>query len=71
MSWVQEWMKRAAPQHRAEAITLRDEISIQRVKAEELHERAAPALKPPLKAVIGHLGWAERTIRDWLLRNPG
>lgn len=71
VSWVQDWMKRAAPLHRKEAEELVQDIQALRERAANLRERVAPALKPALKASVGHLHWAEKALRDWLLRNPG
>jgi hypothetical protein len=67
---VAEWIKRAGPIQRKEAVKLCAEATELREKFEDLEGRAAPALKPAVKAAAGHLRWAEKTLRDWLLRNP-
>lgn len=68
---VAEWIKRAGPLQRKEAQEMLDEIRQLKKAAEKFEERAAPALEPTLKAVAGHLNWADKILHNWLMRNPG
>jgi hypothetical protein len=67
---VREWLRRATPGQRRETEELVEEIRILRMRVERARDHAAPALRPALKGAAGHLHWAERSIRDWLARNP-
>lgn len=69
MHQVQEWINRATPSQQQEARRLCSAIGELLAQAERMREGAPPQLRPILKAVAGHLRWAEKGLRGWLTQN--